>query len=75
MINMDVTVFTLPICPNCIVLKDDLKKNNINYSEKNMEDENVYADLLLDSVTMTEAPIVKIDSIYYDLKTARKILL
>jgi glutaredoxin len=72
---MEITIFTLPVCPNCEELKQELKTRNIIFKERNLEDSNVYTDLLLDCVTLTEAPIIKIDEQYYNMATAKELLL
>ena len=63
---MDVTIYTLPVCPNCDELKTTLTKNNIIYKTEDLENPEVYAKLLLSQVTFTEAPITCIDGRYFD---------
>lgn len=69
---MNVVVYTLPVCPNCEDLKDVLNKHNIEYDILDLENEDVRMNLLLDSVTLVEAPIVKIDDKYMDSESALK---
>lgn len=64
--NRNVTVYTLPICPNCEELKSILNKNNILYAVKDLESDDVKIELLMDCVTLIDAPIVKIDNRYYN---------
>ncbi len=59
-----ITVYTLPVCPNCETLKDILKLNDIQFETRDLEDDDVRMELLMDSVTLVEAPIVKIDDRY-----------
>ena len=69
-----ITVYTLPVCPNCEVLKRTLFENNIPFKTKDLEDEDVALELLMNSVTLVEAPIVEIDNVYMNMKDAlRKI--
>ena len=67
---MEITVFTLPVCPNCDNLKEKLTKNGIQFCTKDLEDDDVRMNLLLDSVTLVEAPIVCIDGKYISGKEA-----
>jgi glutaredoxin 3 len=69
---MDITIYTLPICPNCDELKNALTLNNIKYKSENLEDPEVYAKLLLSQVTFTEAPITCIDGRFFDKQDALK---
>jgi glutaredoxin len=69
-----IIIYTLPICPNCDKLKRTLEKNDIKFISKNLEDDNVRMELLLDSVTLVEAPIVKINGVYMNSKDAIKLL-
>ena len=68
---MDITVFTLPVCPNCDELKEDLKAHDLWFDIEDLEDEDVRMNLLLESVTLVEAPIVRIDGKYMSGKEAR----
>lgn len=61
---MQVIVYTLPVCPNCDNLKKKLIRNGIQFRIKDLEDDDVRMNLLLDSVTLVEAPIVCIDGKY-----------
>ena len=67
-----VEVYTLPVCPNCDDLKDKLTAHNISFSTYDLEDDDVRMNLLLDSVTLVEAPIVKIDRRYMSGNDALK---
>ena len=59
-----ISIYTLPVCPNCDDLKNKLKQHNVVFNTFDLEDDNVRMDLLMDSVTLVEAPIVKIDDRY-----------
>lgn len=63
---MDITIYTLPVCPNCEELKNLLKSKNIKYITRDLEDDNVRMELLMNSVTLVEAPIVEINGLYYN---------
>lgn len=55
------TIYTLPICPNCESLKSKLDNAGVVFATKNLEDDSVRIELLMDSVTLVEAPIVRLD--------------
>lgn len=67
-----IIVYTLPVCPNCDELKDKLIKNNINFTVKDLEEDDNRIELLMDCVTLVEAPIVKIENDYYNKIDAMK---
>jgi glutaredoxin len=67
-----ILVYSLPVCPNCDELKHLFELKNINYKSLDLEDPDVYAELLLDGVTLVEAPIVKINDQYFDKTSAMK---
>jgi glutaredoxin len=67
-----IIIYTLPICPNCEELKLKFQNNNIEFVTKNLEDDEVRIELLMDSVTLVEAPIVDINGIYYNKDDALK---
>ena len=69
---MMVEVYSLPVCPNCDDLKDKLHNHNISFATYDLEDDDVRMNLLLDSVTLVEAPIVKIDRQYMSGSDALK---
>jgi glutaredoxin len=54
------------VCPNCEELKSILDKNGILYDTKDLEDDDVKIELLMDCVTLIDAPIIKIDDKYYN---------
>ncbi len=65
---MDITIYTLPVCPNCEQLKETLNAHRIKYTTENIEDPEVYAKLLLSQVIFTEAPFARIDGKFMDMK-------
>lgn len=66
----EIIVYTLPICPNCEHIKTLLMENNIAYTARDIEDPDVYADLLLSGCSLVEAPILSIDGAFYDMRSA-----
>ncbi len=65
-----ISVFTLPVCPNCDDLKNKLIKKGLQFETFDLEDDDVRIDLLMKSVTLVEAPIVEIDERYMSGKEA-----
>ncbi|MFA5760421.1 MAG: glutaredoxin domain-containing protein [Dehalococcoidales bacterium] len=65
-----ISVFTLPVCPNCDDLKEKLIKMDLQFETYNLEDADVRIDLLMKSVTLVEAPIVEINGRYMSGKEA-----
>lgn len=67
-----ITIYTLPVCPNCEDLKEQLHNHNVEFNVLDLEDEDVRMDLLLECVTLVEAPIVKIGNDYMNAESALK---
>ena len=65
-----ISVFTLPVCPNCDDLKEKLIQRGLQFETFDLEDDDVRIDLLMKSVTLVEAPIVEIDGRYMSGKEA-----
>lgn len=62
---MGVTLYSTQTCPNCIILKEFLGKENIIFKELNMRLAEVAAQLFSDNVYCMQAPILKIDNTYH----------
>jgi arsenate reductase-like glutaredoxin family protein len=71
---MSPIVYTLPNCPRCDEIKEMLSAKGIAYGVLDLEDDFVQADLLLDGITITEAPVIyeQKDRTYRDYKQARE---
>lgn len=67
-----ITIYTLPICPNCDELKSIFNANNIDYMSKDLDDDDIKMELLMNSVTLVDAPIVEINGQFYDKDSALK---
>lgn len=65
-----VVVYTLPVCPNCDMFKTLLHSNNVSFETKDLEDDDVRMELLMDSVTLVEAPIIRVGDQYFDSTSA-----
>lgn len=60
-----VKVFSLPNCPHCVLLKRTLDEMGVPFSELDMEDPENQTELLMNSVFVTEAPVLFISGKYY----------
>lgn len=59
-------VYTLPNCPQCEVLKGQLKGKGIEFEEKDLSDFNNMAKLRQRGVFISEAPVLQIGEVYYN---------
>lgn len=57
---MNIIVYTKTVCPNCISLKRDLKKNGVNFEEINIQ-KNEEASDYLKANNFTGLPVLSID--------------
>jgi glutaredoxin len=60
-----VVVYTSKGCPRCVMLKKWLKNKNTNFEEKNLDDSNVMADLVMRNFVVMSAPALEIDGTVY----------
>ena len=60
-----VVVYTTSGCTRCDMLKKWLKNKNANYEEKNLEDSDVMADLVMRNFVVMSAPALEIDGVVY----------
>jgi len=74
MSDMDITVYTLPNCPNCDELKGLLRDAGIEFTHRDIEDEDNYTELLIDGCPYVEAPIVRINGQFYDALGAARVI-
>ena len=57
--NPQLIVYTLEQCPNCELLKGFLKKNSLNYSERDLSSAESLTELRLNAVFVNEAPVLQ----------------
>jgi glutaredoxin len=60
-----VVVYTTSGCTRCGMLKKWLKNKNTNFEEKNLEDSDVMADLVMRNFVVLSAPAVEVDGAVY----------
>jgi ribonucleoside-triphosphate reductase len=71
-----ITVYTLPLCPNCKQIKKFCNENNISFSEINVNNDfKAKARLIVEG--LTEMPIIQINRVFYqgDKEKLKNILL
>jgi glutaredoxin-like protein NrdH len=56
-----VTLYTQPECPPCEVVKLFLKEYKINYTEKNIKEDNQAKDYLLNELKSYSTPTITVD--------------
>jgi glutaredoxin len=60
-----VVVYTSSGCPKCAILKKWLKTKNADFEEKNVEDVDVMADLVMRNVVVLSAPALEVEGAVY----------
>jgi glutaredoxin len=60
-----VVVYTTSGCPRCVMLKRWLKNKNTNFEEKNLDDSDVMADLVMRNFVVMSAPALEVDGVVY----------
>jgi len=54
-------IYTLEVCPNCILLKEALKELNIDYEERDMQSAESITDMRVEGYFGFSAPVLCID--------------
>ena len=62
---MQIKIFTLPVCPKCHILMDEMKTLGVEYEEFTMSDPEPSTELLMNDVYVIESPVLFIDGKYY----------
>jgi glutaredoxin len=55
-----VNVYTLPVCPNCTVLKKSLVEHGISFEEHDLDSPQSRTTLLMKGVFTTMAPVLQV---------------
>ena len=61
----EIVVYTSSGCPRCAMLKKWFKNNNADFEEKNVEDVDVMADLVMRNVVVLSAPALEVEGTVY----------
>jgi len=58
--NLAVRVYTLPVCPNCTVLKKSLVEHGVSFEEHDLDSPQSRTTLLMKGVFTTIAPVLQV---------------
>ena len=58
--NPAVRVYTLPVCPNCAVLKKSLMEHGVSFEEHDLDSPQSRTTLLMKGVFTTVAPVLQV---------------
>ena len=61
----EIVVYTSSGCPKCAILKKWLKSKNADFEEKNLEDVDVMADLVMRNTVVLSAPALEVEGAVY----------
>jgi len=61
----EIVVYTSSECPKCALLKRWLKDRNADFEEKNLEDVDVMADLVMRNIVVLSAPALEVEGAVY----------
>jgi glutaredoxin len=61
----EIVVYTSSGCPKCAMLKRWLKNKNADFEERNLEDVDVMADLVMRNVVVLSAPALEVEGVVY----------
>jgi glutaredoxin-like YruB-family protein len=76
-IAMRVIVYTTPICPYCILVKNFLKQNKVQFSEIDLSTNKRAAEEIVKKCGALSAPIIDVDGnivVGYDTKKLKELL-
>ena len=59
----EVVIYTTANCPKCRLLKEYLASTGVHFTEKNLEDSDVAAELILKDVFDLTAPILEVNGV------------
>jgi glutaredoxin 3 len=59
--TMKVKVYSTPNCPKCRALKEHLHSMNITFTEANLEDTCVSAELIMRNIAVLSAPMLEVE--------------
>lgn len=61
----EIVVYTSSGCSKCAILKNWLKSKNAEFKEKNLEDVDVMADLVMRNAVVLSAPALEVEGTVY----------
>jgi len=72
-----VKVYTTPICPYCVALKEFLKENKIEFEEIDVSQDEMAAKEMIEKTGQTGVPVLEIDGEFvvgFDKEKIKKLL-
>jgi len=61
----EIVVYTSSECPKCALLKRWLRDRNADFEERNLEDVDVMADLVMRNIVVLSAPALEVEGTVY----------
>jgi len=61
----DIVVYSRKDCPNCKMLKEALIEKGIMFEERDLDNTNVYAELVMRDIHILSAPAIEIKGIMF----------
>jgi len=74
---MEVTVYSTPFCPYCVMVKNFLKQNGVEFKEIDVSEDAAKAAEMVRKSGQSGVPVTEIDGqivVGYDLKKLRALL-
>ena len=72
-----VKVYTTPICPYCVALKEFLKENKIEFEEIDVSQDEMAAKEMIEKTGQTGVPVLEVDGEFvvgFDKEKIKKLL-
>jgi glutaredoxin len=63
--DQKIIVYTSSGCPKCIALKRWLRSRHADFEERNLEDVEVMATLIMDNIFVLSAPVLEVKGVVY----------
>lgn len=61
-------IYSTTDCPRCKALKKALKKLGVAFTEKNLDDTDIMADLVMQNITILSAPALQIGKLVFEYR-------
>ena len=63
--DQKIIVYTSSGCPKCIALKRWLRSKNADFEERNLEEAEVMATLIMENIFVLSAPVLEVEGVVY----------
>ncbi len=57
-----IIMYTLPVCPNCHLLRQSLKEHNVTFDECDLDSPKSRTALLMNGIFTTTAPVLQVNN-------------